>query len=85
MVMRSRQPTGGMRPDAEENPTLRPQECRSGTGLQATGHQQGPPSRQAEKTATIRPKFRVHLGNSGQQACIADTLDWLHLGHRPCE
>jgi hypothetical protein len=59
------QPTGGMRPDAEENPTLRPQEDRSGTGLQATGHQQGRSSRQAEKTATIRPKFRVHLGNSG--------------------
>jgi len=65
MVMRSRQPTEGMRPDAEENPTLPPQECLSGAGSQTTSREQGRSSRQAEKTATIRPKFRVHLGNSG--------------------
>jgi hypothetical protein len=44
-----------MRPDAEEKPTLQPQERRPGLGLQATGHQQGQSFRQAEKTATIRP------------------------------
>jgi hypothetical protein len=63
IVMCSPALTGGLRPDAEEEQTVRTQERRSGAGWQATRRQPRRDFRKAENIGTIRPNFRGHLGN----------------------